>query len=58
MGLLLALLGAFTKELAGLEQLILFQTIFCGLLFRGEKATLAVLSLQGFKYSLGVQFPL
>lgn len=32
-GLLMCLMGAFTKELAGLEQVVLFQTIFALLLF-------------------------
>jgi hypothetical protein len=56
-GLVLFLIGAFTKELAGLEQMLLFQSIFSVLLFSDEKVTMAVLSLKGFKYALGVQLP-
>ena len=50
-GLVFLLLGLFTKELAGLEQMLLFQTIFASLLFSPDKITLPVLSLSGFRYS-------
>jgi hypothetical protein len=58
LGLVLLLLGAFTRELAGLEQMVLFQTIFADLLFSGQKVTRAVLSMRGFQYSLGLKIPL
>lgn len=56
-GLVLFLVGVLTKELAGLEQMILFQSIFIGLLFSKEKVNMAVLSLKGFQYALAIQLP-
>ena len=56
-GIGLFILGAFTKELAGLEQMILFQTIFALVIFTDQKLTMPLLSLRGFKYSLGMKMP-
>ena len=55
-GLVLFFIGLFSKELAGIEQMILFQTIFILLVFDEKASTLSRAALGGFKYSLVLWF--